>query len=94
LGSTFGESAIKAFSKGNHILLMYLILGVYHWWYTILELIKNYIRLNWLLLLSSVLFAGWLHLQPKFRPSLSWFKNNRHRLEVIIYVRSFSGTYP
>ena len=34
-----------------------------------------------LLILSCVLlFAGWLHLQPKFRPSLSWFKNNESRL--------------
>jgi photosystem I P700 chlorophyll a apoprotein A2 len=27
-----------------------------------------------------MLFAGWLHLQPKFRPSLSWFKNAESRL--------------
>ena len=33
-----------------------------------------------LLLSSALLFAGWLHLQPKFRPSLSWFKNNESRL--------------
>jgi photosystem I P700 chlorophyll a apoprotein A2 len=34
-----------------------------------------------LLLLSSIfLFAGWLHLQPKFRPSLAWFKNAESRL--------------
>jgi photosystem I P700 chlorophyll a apoprotein A2 len=34
-----------------------------------------------LLILSAVfLFAGWLHLQPKFRPSLSWFKNAESRL--------------
>jgi photosystem I P700 chlorophyll a apoprotein A2 len=34
-----------------------------------------------LLFLSGVfLFAGWLHLQPKFRPGLSWFKNNESRL--------------
>ncbi|WP_416676878.1 hypothetical protein [Egbenema bharatensis] len=25
------------------------------------------------------MFAGWLHLQPKFRPSLSWFKNAEFR---------------
>jgi photosystem I P700 chlorophyll a apoprotein A2 len=29
---------------------------------------------------STLLFAGWLHLQPKFKPSLSWFKNNESRL--------------
>jgi photosystem I P700 chlorophyll a apoprotein A2 len=34
-----------------------------------------------LLLLSAVfLFAGWLHLQPKFRPSLAWFKSAESRL--------------
>jgi photosystem I P700 chlorophyll a apoprotein A2 len=34
-----------------------------------------------LLVLSAVLlFAGWLHLQPKFAPSLTWFKNNESRL--------------
>ena len=29
---------------------------------------------------ALLLFAGWLHLQPKFKPSLSWFKNNESRL--------------
>jgi len=34
-----------------------------------------------LLVVSAIfLFAGWLHLQPKFRPGLSWFKNNESRL--------------
>jgi photosystem I P700 chlorophyll a apoprotein A2 len=33
-----------------------------------------------LLILAAVfLFAGWLHLQPKFRPSLAWFKNAESR---------------
>jgi photosystem I P700 chlorophyll a apoprotein A2 len=26
------------------------------------------------------LFAGWLHLQPNFQPSLSWFKDAESRL--------------
>ena len=39
-----------------------------------------YIGSLFLLLLSVLLFAGWLHLQPKFKPSLSWFKNNESRL--------------
>jgi hypothetical protein len=44
-----------------------------------LELIKLYAGSIGLLLLSSaLLFAGWLHLQPKFRPSLSWFKIMNH----------------
>ena len=34
-----------------------------------------------LLVLSALLlFGGWLHLQPKFKPGLSWFKNNESRL--------------
>ncbi len=35
----------------------------------------------WLLVFAGLLlFAGWLHLQPSFRPSLSWFKNAESRL--------------
>lgn len=33
-----------------------------------------------LLLASLCLFAGWLHLQPKYSPSVSWFKNAESRL--------------
>jgi photosystem I P700 chlorophyll a apoprotein A2 len=33
-----------------------------------------------LILAGLFLFAGWLHLQPKFRPSLAWFKNAESRL--------------
>jgi photosystem I P700 chlorophyll a apoprotein A2 len=29
---------------------------------------------------TAFLFAGWLHLQPKFQPGLSWFKNAESRL--------------
>jgi photosystem I P700 chlorophyll a apoprotein A2 len=36
--------------------------------------LKNILSIGLLLLSSALLFAGWLHLQPKFRPSLSWFK--------------------
>jgi photosystem I P700 chlorophyll a apoprotein A2 len=40
-----------------------------------------YVGSIFLLVLASLfLFAGWLHLQPKFRPGLSWFKNNESRL--------------
>ena len=40
-----------------------------------------YLACIFLLLVSgSLLFAGWLHLQPKFQPSLSWFKNAESRL--------------
>ena len=79
----FGESALKAFSKGNSYPVNIAYSGVYHWWYTIGFRTNQelYTAAIGLLLLSSVLlFAGWLHLQPKFRPSLSWFKNNESRL--------------
>ena len=79
----FGESAIKAFSKGNSYPVNIAYSGVYQWWYTIgfrtnQELYAGAIGL--LLFSCALLFAGWLHLQPKFRPSLSWFKNNESRL--------------
>jgi len=79
----FGESALKAFSKGNAYPVNITFAGLYQWWYTIgfrtnQELYKGSIGL--LLLASILLIAGWLHLQPKFRPSLSWFKNNESRL--------------
>ena len=80
----FGEGAIDAFTQGgasNPVNIAYS--GVYHWFYTIgmttnQELYQGSI---FLLILSAVfLFAGWLHLQPKFRPSLAWFKNAESRL--------------
>ena len=79
----FGESALKAFSKGNEYPVNIAFSGVYHWWYTIgfrtnQELYAGSVGL--LLFSCALLFAGWLHLQPKFRPSLSWFKNNESRL--------------
>ncbi len=80
----FGKAAVDAFTQGGAngpVNIAYS--GVYHWWYTIgmtsnAELYQGAIAL--LLLASVMLFAGWLHLQPKFRPSLSWFKNAESRL--------------
>ena len=73
----FGESALKAFSKGNTYPVNIVFSGVYQWWYTIgfrtnQELFKASVGL--LALAFTLLFAAWLHLQFKFRPSLSWFK--------------------
>lgn len=80
----FGESALKAFTKGG---LTYpgniAYSGVYHWWYTIGMRTNNQLYEGSIFLLglsALLLYAGWLHLQPKFRPSLSWFKNNESRL--------------
>ena len=95
----FGESALKAFSKGNTYPVNIAYSGVYQWWYTIgfrtnQELYAGSIGL--LLLSSVLLFAGWLHLQPKFRPSLSWFKNNEsrlnHHLSGLLGVSSLAWT--
>jgi photosystem I P700 chlorophyll a apoprotein A2 len=80
----FGKAAVDAFTQGGAngpVNIAYS--GVYHWWYTIgmtsnAELYQGAIFL--LILASVMLFAGWLHLQPKFRPSLSWFKNAESRL--------------
>lgn len=95
----FGESALKAFSKGNTYPVNITYSGIYQWWYTI-GLRTNqelYTGAIGLLLLSCVLlFAGWLHLQPKFRPSLSWFTNNEsrlnHHLSGLLGVSSLAWT--
>lgn len=80
----FGQPAVEAFTRGGASGPVNIATsGVYQWWYTI------GLRSNQDLLLGSVtlsiaatalLFAGWLHLQPKFAPSLSWFKNAESRL--------------
>nr|MDJ0675379.1 photosystem I core protein PsaB [Calothrix sp. MO_167.B42] len=76
--------AIDAFTQAgasNPVNIAYS--GVYHWWYTIGMRTNNdlYMGSVFLLLFAAVLlFAGWLHLQPKFRPSLAWFKNAESRL--------------
>src|SRR6478672_10558208 len=80
----FGQPAISAFTQGGAsgpVNVAYS--GVYHWWYTIGMRTNGdlYQGSVFLLILSAIfLFAGWLHLQPKFRPSLSWFKNAESRL--------------
>ncbi len=80
----FGKPAIEAFTQGgaNHpVNIAYS--GVYHWWYTIGMRTNNdlYQGSVFLLLLAALfLFAGWLHLQPKYRPSLAWFKSAEPRL--------------
>jgi len=80
----FGKDAVDAFTQGGAsypVNISYS--GVYHWWYTIglrtnTELYNSSL---FLLVLSAIfLFAGWLHLQPRFRPSLAWFKNAESRL--------------
>jgi len=95
----FGEPAIKAFSKGNIYPVNITYSGFYQWWYTIgfrtnQELYIGAIGL--LLLASTLLFAGWLHLQPKFRPSIAWFKNNEsrlnHHLSGLLGVSSLAWT--
>ena len=80
----FGQPAVDAFSQaGSSTPVNIAFSGVYHWWYTIGMRTNSelYAGAVFLLILSAVfLFAGWLHLQPKFRPSLSWFKNAESRL--------------
>ncbi|MGB7085975.1 MAG: photosystem I core protein PsaB, partial [Phormidesmis sp.] len=80
----FGQPAVDAFSQaGSSSPVNIAYSGVYHWWYTIGmrtngDLYAGAVGL--LVFAAFMLFAGWLHLQPKFRPSLSWFKNAESRL--------------
>jgi photosystem I P700 chlorophyll a apoprotein A2 len=80
----FGPPAIAAYTQAgarNPVDICYS--GVYHWWYTIgiRTNTELYVGALFLILLSAVfLYAGWLHLQPRYRPSLSWFKSAEPRL--------------
>jgi photosystem I P700 chlorophyll a apoprotein A2 len=80
----FGKDAVEAFTQGGASYPVDIAYsGVYHWWYTIgmrtnADLYAGSIGL--LIFSAVLLFAGWLHLQPKFRPSLAWFKNAESRL--------------
>ena len=80
----FGEPALKAFTRGGATYPVDISYsGLYNWWFTIGMRSNNdlYFGSIGLLLLASVLiFAAWLHLQPKFKPSVAWFKNNESRL--------------
>ncbi|KAL0293395.1 UNVERIFIED_CONTAM: Photosystem I chlorophyll a apoprotein A2 [Sesamum calycinum] len=84
LGSSFGKPAVEAFTRGGALGPVNIAYsGVYQWWYTI-GLRTNedlYTGALFLLFLSAIsLIAGWLHLQPKWKPSVSWFKNAESRL--------------
>ena len=80
----FGQPAVEAFTRGGASGPVNIATsGVYQWWYTIgctsnQDLYQGAIFL--LILSGFLLFAGWLHLQPKFQPALSWFKNAESRL--------------
>ena len=80
----FGQSAIKAFTRGGVSYPVNIATsGVYHWWYTVGMRTNEDLyfgALGLLVLSTTLLFAGWLHLQPKFRPGIAWFKNNESRL--------------
>ena len=96
----FGQGAIDAFTQaGASFPVNVAYSGVYHWWYTIgmrtnAELYQGSIFM--MILSLWALFAGWLHLQPKFRPSLAWFKNAEarlnHHLAVLFGFSSIAWT--
>ncbi|KAL0545934.1 hypothetical protein IC582_015834 [Cucumis melo] len=80
----FGQPAVEAFTRGGALGPVNIAYsGVYQWWYTI-GLRTNgdlYTGALFLLFLSAIsLIAGWLHLQPKWKPSISWFQNAESRL--------------
>ncbi|KAJ8427270.1 hypothetical protein Cgig2_015038 [Carnegiea gigantea] len=80
----FGQPAVEAFTRGGALGPVNIAYsGVYQWWYTI-GLRTNedlYTGALFLLFLSVIsLLGGWLHLQPKWKPSVSWFKNAESRL--------------
>ncbi|KAJ9535261.1 LOW QUALITY PROTEIN: hypothetical protein OSB04_un001644 [Centaurea solstitialis] len=84
LGSSFWSTGCRSFYSGGALGPVNIAYsGVYQWWYTI-GLRTNedlYTGALFLLFISAIsLIAGWLHLQPKWKPSVSWFKNAESRL--------------
>jgi photosystem I P700 chlorophyll a apoprotein A2 len=96
----FGQLAVAAYTRGGSRGPVNIATsGVYQWWFTIgirtnEDLYHGSIFLC--MLAALFLFAGWLHLQKKFRPSLSWFKNAEsrlnHHLSGLFGVSSLSWT--
>jgi photosystem I P700 chlorophyll a apoprotein A2 len=80
----FSETAQIAFTRNESIYPSNISFsGIYQWWYTIgLRTNEQLFQSAFVLIVISIicLLAGWLHLQPKFKPNLSWFKNNEARL--------------
>ncbi|CAN6483814.1 unnamed protein product [Victoria cruziana] len=80
----FGQPAVEAFTRGGALGPVNIACSsIYQWWHTI-GLRTNediYTGALFLLFISAIsLVAGWLHLQPKWKPSISWFKNAESRL--------------
>jgi photosystem I P700 chlorophyll a apoprotein A2 len=80
----FGQPAVETFTRGGAVGPVNIATsGVYQWWYSIgirtnIDLYEGSVFLC--LLAALCLFAGRLHLQPKFQPTVSWFKNAESRL--------------
>jgi photosystem I P700 chlorophyll a apoprotein A2 len=80
----FGQPAVEAYTRGGASGPVNIATsGVYQWWYTIgirynLDLYQGSVFIC--LLAALFLFAGWIHLQPKFHPTLYWFKIAESRL--------------
>jgi photosystem I P700 chlorophyll a apoprotein A2 len=55
-------------------------------------LMKIFILELFLLLSAISLIAGWLHLQPKLKPSVSWFARLNHHLSGLFGVSFLAWT--
>ncbi|MGI9214719.1 MAG: photosystem I core protein PsaB, partial [Gammaproteobacteria bacterium] len=96
----FGQPAVQAFTRsGISETANICYSGVYQWWYTIgmrsnIDLLYGAVFL--LFLASLALFAGSLHLESKYSPSVSWFKNAEsrlnHHLSALFGVSSLAWT--
>jgi photosystem I P700 chlorophyll a apoprotein A2 len=95
----YGQPAIEAYSMYGNNPVNVATSGVYQWWYTIgmrsdQDLFNGSIFLC--LIAALIIFAGWLHLQPKFQPRLFWFKNAEsrlnHHLSGLLGVSSLAWT--
>jgi photosystem I P700 chlorophyll a apoprotein A2 len=80
----FGQPAVEIYTRGGvGGPVSVATSGVYQWWYTIgIRTNQDLYQGSLFLCLGAALslFAGWLHLQQKYQPTLCWFKNAESRL--------------
>jgi photosystem I P700 chlorophyll a apoprotein A2 len=96
----FGQGAVESFSRGGaNGPVNIATSGVYQWWFTVGIRTNNdlYQGSIFLALWAAVFIAvGWFHLQPKYRPTLSWFKRAEvrlnHHLSGLFGVSSLAWT--
>lgn len=82
----FGQPAVEAFTRGGAIgpvnISYFLFWALVELEYAPMRILGSFFCISfcYIQLYNIYLIAGWLHLQPKWKPNVSWFKNAESRL--------------